>query len=90
MAVEGALLDDKEKRKRDLLSSFYSHVHSSQMFANAFAFARFALLGAINMASFDAGQYMNLLVQFEAIVKGSIGQKVSFSRLWFGSIFLFR
>ncbi|KAK9158642.1 hypothetical protein Scep_005216 [Stephania cephalantha] len=30
------------------------------------------------------------MVQFEVIVKRSIGQKVSFSKLWFGSIFLFR
>ncbi|KAK9101730.1 hypothetical protein Sjap_018984 [Stephania japonica] len=63
MAVEGVPLDDKAKRTRDLLSSFYSHDPSSQMSANASASARFALLDAINTASFDADQYMNLLIQ---------------------------
>ncbi|KAF9669264.1 hypothetical protein SADUNF_Sadunf14G0089700 [Salix dunnii] len=53
-------LDDKAKRTRDLLSSFYSPDPSVSNTSNSF---RFSSLDAINSTSFDADQYMNLLVQ---------------------------
>ncbi|KAL3649135.1 Vacuolar protein sorting-associated protein 51 [Castilleja foliolosa] len=68
MEVEGgAPLDDKAKRMRDLLSSFYSPDHSSSSLYKASlppnTSSRFATLDTINTTSFDADQYMNLLVQ---------------------------
>ncbi|KAL7586436.1 hypothetical protein Lser_V15G41434 [Lactuca serriola] len=56
MAVE----DDKVKRTRDLLSSFYSQ-DASQTSAPTNTTSRFATLDTINTTSFDADQYMNLL-----------------------------
>ncbi|XP_010268002.1 PREDICTED: vacuolar protein sorting-associated protein 51 homolog [Nelumbo nucifera] len=53
-------LDDKAKRMRDLLSSFYSP--DPLMAANA-ASAKQGSLEAINTTAFDPDQYMNLLVQ---------------------------
>lgn len=68
MEVEGGvLLDDKAKRMRDLLSSFYSTDHSSSPPSTSLppnTFSRFATLDTINTTSFDADQYMNLLVRF--------------------------
>ncbi|KAL3827770.1 hypothetical protein ACJIZ3_016572 [Penstemon smallii] len=64
MEVEGVPLDDKAKRMRDLLSSFYSPDPAS--FAPSLppnTSSRFATLDTINTTSFDADQYMNLLVQ---------------------------
>ncbi|XP_031109419.1 vacuolar protein sorting-associated protein 51 homolog isoform X2 [Ipomoea triloba] len=61
MGVDDELLDDKAKRMRDLLSSFYSLDPSSSGPPNASS--RFATLDTINTSSFDADQYMNLLVQ---------------------------
>ncbi|CAI9294965.1 unnamed protein product [Lactuca saligna] len=58
MAVE----DDKVKRTRDLLSSFYSQ-DASQTSAPTKTTSRFATLDTINTTSFDGDQYMNLLVQ---------------------------
>ncbi|PIM97110.1 hypothetical protein CDL12_30426 [Handroanthus impetiginosus] len=64
MEVEdGAQLDDKAKRMRDLLSSFYSPDPSSASSPPQNTSSRFATLDAINTTSFDADQYMNLLVQ---------------------------
>lgn len=66
MEVEaGAVaLDDKAKRMRDLLSSFYSPDQSSSASSLPPTTAsRFATLDTINTSSFDADQYMNLLVQ---------------------------
>lgn len=64
MEVEGAVaLDDKAKRMRDLLSSFYSPDQSSSASLPSNTSSRFATLDTINTASFDADQYMNLLVQ---------------------------
>ncbi|XP_012856044.1 PREDICTED: uncharacterized protein LOC105975389 [Erythranthe guttata] len=71
MEVEGVQLDDKAKRMRDLLSSFYSPDHSSSSSSSSPSSAslprntssRFATLDTINTTSFDADQYMNLLVQ---------------------------
>ncbi|KAL3616168.1 Vacuolar protein sorting-associated protein 51 [Castilleja foliolosa] len=67
MEVEGVPLDDKAKRMRDLLSSFYSPDHSPSSPNNASlppnTSSRFATLDTINTTSFDADQYMNLLVQ---------------------------
>lgn len=60
MGVDDELLDDKAKRMRDLLSSFYSLDPSSSGPPNASS--RFATLDTINTSSFDADQYMNLLV----------------------------
>ncbi|KAH7863328.1 hypothetical protein Vadar_016148 [Vaccinium darrowii] len=62
MEVEGgAPLDDKAKRMRDLLSSFYSADPPPSMPSNTSS--KYATLDTINTSSFDAEQYMNLLVQ---------------------------
>ena len=61
MEVEDAPLDDKAKRMRDLLSSFYSADPPPSMPANASS--KYATLDTINTTSFDADQYMNLLVR---------------------------
>ncbi|XP_030541534.1 vacuolar protein sorting-associated protein 51 homolog isoform X1 [Rhodamnia argentea] len=59
MAAEDDVpLDDKAKRMRDLLSSFYSPDPS----ASSDASSKYPSLDAINTTSFDADQYMNLLV----------------------------
>ncbi|KAK4418055.1 Vacuolar protein sorting-associated protein 51 [Sesamum alatum] len=64
MEIEGgAPLDDKAKRMRDLLSSFYSSDPSSASSLPPNTSSRFATLDTINTASFNADQYMNLLVQ---------------------------
>ncbi|KAJ6873344.1 hypothetical protein NC651_032274 [Populus alba x Populus x berolinensis] len=60
MGEDDMPLDDKAKRTRDLLSSFYSPDPSVSNTGNSFEFAS---LDAINTTSFDAEQYMNLLVQ---------------------------
>ncbi|XP_052187508.1 vacuolar protein sorting-associated protein 51 homolog [Diospyros lotus] len=61
MGVDDVPMDDKAKRMRDLLSSFYSdHPHSS---IPTNASSKYATLDTINTAMFDADQYMNLLVQ---------------------------
>lgn len=62
MGVDDKPLDDKAKRMRDLLSSFYSQNPSSTSMA-ANSTSRFATLDTINTPSFDADLYMNLLVQ---------------------------
>ncbi|XP_058077421.1 vacuolar protein sorting-associated protein 51 homolog isoform X2 [Magnolia sinica] len=59
MAADELPLDDKAKRMRDLLSSFYSPEPSLA----ASASAKSASLDAINSTSFDPDLYMNLLVQ---------------------------
>ncbi|XP_050237497.1 vacuolar protein sorting-associated protein 51 homolog [Mercurialis annua] len=59
MAVDDAPMDDKAKRMRDLLSSFYSP-DPAILSSNS---SKFASLDAINTAAFDAEQYMNLLLQ---------------------------
>lgn len=62
---EGVPLDDKAKRMRDLLSSFYSPDHSSPSASlPPNTSSRFATLDTINTSAFDADQYMNLLVSF--------------------------
>lgn len=58
MAADEVLLDDKAKRMRDLLSSFYAPDPSTAS-NNA---SKYVSLDAINTPSFDADQYMNLLV----------------------------
>ncbi|KAG8663599.1 vacuolar protein sorting-associated protein 51 homolog isoform X2 [Manihot esculenta] len=59
MGVDDVPLDDKAKRMRDLLSSFYSPDPATSS-GNS---SNFDSLDAINTTSFDADQYMNLLVQ---------------------------
>ena len=59
MEVEDVPLDDKAKRMRDLLSSFYAPDPSSVSSPS-----NQASLDAINTTSFDPDQYMNLLVHF--------------------------
>ncbi|GKV40491.1 hypothetical protein SLEP1_g48133 [Rubroshorea leprosula] len=59
MGTDDVPLDDKAKRMRDLLSSFYSPDPSTTSDASS----KYATLDAINTASFDPDQYMNLLVQ---------------------------
>uniref|UniRef100_A0A5B7AYV3 Vacuolar protein sorting-associated protein 51 homolog n=1 Tax=Davidia involucrata TaxID=16924 RepID=A0A5B7AYV3_DAVIN len=61
MGVDDVPLDDKAKRMRDLLSSFYSPDPSSSIPSNTSS--RYATLDTINTTSFDLDQYMNLLVQ---------------------------
>ncbi|KAI3800902.1 hypothetical protein L1987_29001 [Smallanthus sonchifolius] len=61
MATDDVSIDDKVKRTRDLLSSFYSQ-DASQTSVPANTTSRFATLDTINTTSFDADQYMNLLV----------------------------
>ncbi|KAL8094485.1 hypothetical protein AgCh_036133 [Apium graveolens] len=66
MEVIDAPIDDKAKRMRDLLSSFYSQdnsTSSSDPLDSSHASARYATLDSINTTGFDADQYMNLLVQ---------------------------
>ncbi|XP_076896228.1 vacuolar protein sorting-associated protein 51 homolog [Bidens hawaiensis] len=62
MASDDVSVDDKVKRTRDLLSSFYSQ-DASQISPPANTTSRFATLDTINTTSFDADQYMNLLVR---------------------------
>ncbi|XP_010679379.2 vacuolar protein sorting-associated protein 51 homolog [Beta vulgaris subsp. vulgaris] len=62
MAADDAPLDDKAKRMRDLLSSFYSTDQSSVTNSNAVS-SKYATLDTINSPSFDPDHYMNLLVQ---------------------------
>lgn len=62
---EGVQIDDKAKRMRDLLSSFYSPDSSSNASSlenYSSSSSRFATLDTINTTSFDADLYMNLLV----------------------------
>ncbi|XP_060217606.1 vacuolar protein sorting-associated protein 51 homolog isoform X2 [Lycium barbarum] len=65
MGVDDVPLDDKAKRMRDLLSSFYSPdpTSPSRTPNNNTTSSRFATLDTINTTTFDADQYMNLLVQ---------------------------
>ncbi|XP_062083592.1 vacuolar protein sorting-associated protein 51 homolog [Humulus lupulus] len=58
MEVADVPLDDKAKRMRDLLSSFYAPDPSLSSSPS-----KQASLDAINSTSFDPDQYMNLLVQ---------------------------
>ncbi|OMO82126.1 Vacuolar protein sorting-associated protein 51 [Corchorus olitorius] len=58
MGTDDVPLDDKAKRMRDLLSSFYSPDPSSTTNVTS----KFGTLDAINTTSFDADQYMSLLV----------------------------
>ncbi|KAL2540434.1 Vps51/Vps67 family (components of vesicular transport) protein [Abeliophyllum distichum] len=63
---EGVQIDDKAKRMRDMLSSFYSSDPSSNASSlqnYTSSSSRFATLDTINTTSFDANMYMNLLVQ---------------------------
>ncbi|KAK8980969.1 hypothetical protein V6N11_059659 [Hibiscus sabdariffa] len=57
-AEDNVPLDDKAKRMRDLLSSFYAPDPSTNN-----APSNPGTLDAINTSSFDADQYMNLLIQ---------------------------
>lgn len=60
MGEDDMPMDDKAKRMRDLLSSFYSPDPSVTNANNPF---KLASLDVINTTSFDADQYMNLLVR---------------------------
>ncbi|XP_077240800.1 vps51/Vps67 family (components of vesicular transport) protein isoform X2 [Tasmannia lanceolata] len=57
--MEDAPMDDKAKRMRDLLSSFYAPEPSMAVSHSA----KFMSLDAINSPSFDPDMYMDLLVQ---------------------------
>ncbi|KAK9930701.1 hypothetical protein M0R45_027730 [Rubus argutus] len=61
MEVDDVPLDDKAKRMRDLLSSFYSP-DPSMSSPSTNSSSKYATLDAINTTSFDPDQYMNLLV----------------------------
>ncbi|KAJ7977655.1 vacuolar protein sorting-associated protein 51-like [Quillaja saponaria] len=60
MGADDTPLDDKAKRMRDLLSSFYAPDPSIS--SNSNNTSTYATLDAINSTSFDPDQYMNLLV----------------------------
>ena len=65
MEVIDAPIDDKAKRMRDLLSSFYAQDNStsnSDSVDASNASGRYVTLDSINTTGFDADQYMNLLV----------------------------
>ncbi|KAG6422324.1 hypothetical protein SASPL_118892 [Salvia splendens] len=79
MELEGALpMDDKAKRMRDLLSSFYTPDQSIPGSPPHNAVSRFATLDTINTTSFDADQYMNLLVQ-KSSLEGLLQKHVEMS-----------
>ncbi|KAI4349737.1 hypothetical protein L6164_010297 [Bauhinia variegata] len=61
MGTDKVPLDDKAKRMRDLLSSFYS-TDPSMLPNSGNSSSRYATLDDINSTSFDPGQYMNILV----------------------------
>ncbi|KAL6184876.1 hypothetical protein ACLB2K_046275 [Fragaria x ananassa] len=61
MEGEDVPLDDKAKRMRDLLSSFYAP-DPSMSSPNSNSSSKHVTLDAINSTSFDPDQYMNLLV----------------------------
>lgn len=63
MAADDAPLDDKAKRMRDLLSSFYSTDQTSSGANSNPVSSKYATLDTINSPSFDPDNYMNLLVQ---------------------------
>ncbi|XP_015868841.2 vacuolar protein sorting-associated protein 51 homolog [Ziziphus jujuba] len=63
MAVDDVPLDDKAKRMRDLLSSFYAPDPSMSPQNNNSSPSQPATLDAINTTSFNPDQYMNLLAQ---------------------------
>lgn len=63
MGVDDVPLDDKAKRMRDLLSSFYAP-DPSMSSSNNSSTSKSTSLDAINTNSFDADQYMNLLVRW--------------------------
>ncbi|GAU43273.1 hypothetical protein TSUD_36230 [Trifolium subterraneum] len=60
MGADEVQLDDKAKRMRDLLSSFYSPDPSIS--STGTTSAKFASLDDINSSQFDPDQYMNILV----------------------------
>lgn len=62
MGVDDVPLDDKAKRMRDLLSSFYSPDPSSSSMASNTS-SKYVTLDAINTSSFNPDQYMNLLIE---------------------------
>ena len=59
MAADEIPLDEKAKRMRDLLSSFYAPDPSAASNTSL----KYVSLDTINTTSFDADQYMNLLVR---------------------------
>ncbi|KAJ1425657.1 Vps51/Vps67 [Sesbania bispinosa] len=61
MGADEVPLDDKAKRMRDLLSSFYSP-DPSMSSNSGNASSKYASLDDINSTSFDPNQYMNILV----------------------------
>lgn len=64
MAADDIPLDDKAKRMRDLLSSFYAPDPSTASNTSS----KYVSLDAINTTSFDADQYMNLLVRTSLLI----------------------
>lgn len=61
MGADDVPMDDKAKRMRDLLSSFYSPDPSMSPSPNTSSSRPQTTLDAINSSSFDPDQYMNLL-----------------------------
>ncbi|KAI9099023.1 hypothetical protein K1719_024790 [Acacia pycnantha] len=74
MGTDEAPLDDKAKRMRDLLSSFYSPDPS--MSPSSRNISKYASLDDINSTSFNPDQYMNLLAQktnLEGLLQKHVG-----------------
>jgi hypothetical protein len=65
MGADEVQLDDKAKRMRDLLSSFYSPDPSIS--STGITSAKFASLDDINSSQFDPDQYMNILVTYSSL-----------------------
>ncbi|KAE8009362.1 hypothetical protein FH972_005802 [Carpinus fangiana] len=79
MAAVDVPLDDKAKRMRDLLSSFYSPDPSmSSSPDTTLSSSKRTTLDAINSPSFDPDQYMNLLVE-KSNVEGLLQRHVEMS-----------
>lgn len=63
MGADEVPMDDKAKRMRDLLSSFYSPDPSNSSNSGNVS-SKYISLDDINSTSFDPDQYMNILVIF--------------------------
>lgn len=68
MAVDDVPLDDKAKRMRDLLSSFYAPDPSMPNESSG----KYVPLDAIDTNLFDADQYMNFLVRHGLLILHSV------------------
>ncbi|KAH7511138.1 hypothetical protein JRO89_XSUnG0221800 [Xanthoceras sorbifolium] len=82
MAAEDVPMDDKAKRMRDLLSSFYAPGPSTSTNSSP----KFTSLDAINASSFDAYQYMNLLDNNDLCMIVNISKNGQFPCYWYARV----